>query len=75
MQRFLKDNDGVLNIIFKILLWKLSKKVSIKDKRNIKRLVSFSKISLLDHYLKSYEDFVIMADFNANESNPAMETF
>ena len=30
---------------------------------------------LLDHYLKSYEDFVIMRDFNANESNPAMETF
>ena len=31
---------------------------------------------LLDHYLtKSYEDFVIMGDFNANESNPAMETF
>ena len=30
---------------------------------------------LLDHYLKSYEDFVIIGDFNANESNPAMETF
>ena len=30
---------------------------------------------LLDHYLTSYEDFVIMGDFNANESNPAMETF
>ena len=27
---------------------------------------------LLDYYLKSYEDFVIMDDFNANESNPAM---
>ena len=36
----------------------------------------FSSITgLLDHYLKSYEDFVIMGDFNANESNPAMETF
>ena len=30
---------------------------------------------LLDHYLKSYEDFVIMDDFNVNESNPAMESF
>ena len=30
---------------------------------------------LLDHYLKSYDDFVIMGDFNANESNPVMETF
>ena len=30
---------------------------------------------LLDHYLKSYKDFVIMGDFNANENNPAMETF
>ena len=30
---------------------------------------------LLDHYLKPYEDFVIMGNFNANESNPAMETF
>ena len=30
---------------------------------------------LLDHYLNSYEDFVIMGDFNANESNPAVETF
>ena len=27
---------------------------------------------LLDHYLKPYKDFVIMGDFNANESNPAM---
>ena len=31
--------------------------------------------NLLDHYLKSCEDFIIMGDFNANESNPAMETF
>ena len=30
---------------------------------------------LLDHYLTSSEDFAIMGDFNANESNPAMETF
>ena len=30
---------------------------------------------LLNYYLKSYEDYVIMGDFNANESNPAMETF
>ena len=30
---------------------------------------------LLDYYLKSYEDFVIMGDFNANESNPAMGNF
>ena len=30
---------------------------------------------LLDRHLKSYEDFVIMGDFNANESNPAMKTF
>ena len=30
---------------------------------------------LLNHYLKSYKDFAIMGDFNANESNPAMETF
>ena len=29
---------------------------------------------LFDHYRKSYKDFVIMGDFNANESNPAMET-
>ena len=31
--------------------------------------------SLLDHYLTIYEDFVIMGDFNVNESNPVMETF
>ena len=30
---------------------------------------------LLHLCLKSYEDFVIMGNFNANESNPAMETF
>ena len=30
---------------------------------------------LLDHYLKPYEDFVIMGNFNANESNSAMKTF
>ena len=34
-----------------------------------------SMTGLLDHHLNSYEDFVIMGDFNANESNPAMETF
>ena len=33
-----------------------------------------SIIGLLDHYLKSYEYFVIIGYFNANESNPAMET-
>ena len=31
--------------------------------------------SLLDHYLTIYKDFVIMGDFNVNESNPVMETF
>ena len=30
---------------------------------------------LLDHYLKSFEDFIIMNNFNANEGNLAMETF
>ena len=30
---------------------------------------------LLHLCLKSYEDFVIMGNFNANESNPTMETF
>ena len=30
---------------------------------------------LLDYYYKSYEHFVIMGDFNANESNPSMETY
>ena len=34
-----------------------------------------STTGLLDHYLKPYEDFVIMGYFNANESNPAMWTF
>ena len=31
--------------------------------------------NLLDTYLKTYEDFIIMGDFNINESNPVMETF
>ena len=30
---------------------------------------------LLDQYLNSYEDFVTMEGFNANESNPSMENF
>ena len=30
---------------------------------------------LLDHYLKSSEDFVLMGDFNTNESNSVKETF
>ena len=34
-----------------------------------------SLTGVLDQYLKSYEDFVIMGDFNANESNAAAETF
>ena len=31
--------------------------------------------SLLDQYLTIYEDFIIMGDFNVNESNPVMVTF
>ena len=42
--------------------------------QNLDYFLSFIT-DLLDHYLTSYEDFVIMGDFNANESNPAMETF
>ena len=34
-----------------------------------------SLTGLLYHYLKSYKDFVIMGDFNANESNPSIENF
>ena len=30
---------------------------------------------LLDHCLKCYKDIALMCDFNANGSNPAMETF
>ena len=30
---------------------------------------------LLDHYLKSYKDFLKMADLNENESNPKMRAF
>ena len=30
---------------------------------------------LLDHYLKSSEDFVLMGDFNTNQSNSVKETF
>ena len=47
----------------------------IKNKKKKKDYFLSSVTVFLDHYLKSYEDFVIMGDFNANESNPAMETF
>ena len=48
----------------------------ISTSRSKLRLDFLSSITgLLDHYLKSYKDFSIMGDFNANESNPAMETF
>ena len=42
--------------------------------QNLDHFLSFIT-GLLDHYLKSYKDFVIIGDFNGNESNPAMETF
>ena len=30
---------------------------------------------LLDHYLKSYEDFIVIGDFNESETNPALDSF
>ena len=39
------------------------------------RLFFVTITGLLDDYLKCYDDFVIVGDFNANESNPAMENF
>ena len=40
------------------------------------KIIFLSSITgLLDHYLKPYEDFVMVGYFNANESNPAMQTF
>ena len=38
-------------------------------------LSSITGLLRFTYYLKSYEDFVIMGDFNATESNPVMETF
>ena len=34
-----------------------------------------SVTGLLDHYLKSYKDFLKMADLNESESNPKMRAF
>ena len=30
---------------------------------------------LLDHYLKNYEDFIVIGDFNENETSPALDSF
>ena len=30
---------------------------------------------LLDHYLKTYEDFIVIGDFNESESSPALDLF
>ena len=30
---------------------------------------------LLDHYLKTYEDFIVIGDFNESETNPALDSF
>ena len=29
---------------------------------------------LLDHYLKTYEDFIVIGDFNESETNPALDS-
>ena len=30
---------------------------------------------LLDHYLKTYRDFIVIGDFNESETNPALDSF
>ena len=30
---------------------------------------------LLDHHLKTYEDFIVIGDFNESETNPALDSF
>ena len=30
---------------------------------------------LLDHYLKTYEDFIVIGDFNESETSPALDSF
>ena len=30
---------------------------------------------LLDHYLKAYEDFIVIGDFNESETSPALDSF
>ena len=30
---------------------------------------------LLDHYLKTYEDFIVIGDFNESETNPALDSY
>ena len=30
---------------------------------------------LLDHYLKTYEDFILIGDFNESETSPVLESF
>ena len=55
-------------------LWSFHLPIYQPPDQNLDYFLS-SITDLLDHYLTSYEDFVIMGDFNANESNPAMETF
>ena len=34
-----------------------------------------STTDLLDHYLKTYEDFIAIGDFNESETNPALDSF
>ena len=31
--------------------------------------------NLLDHYLKIYEDFIVIGDFNDSETSPTLESF
>ena len=42
--------------------------------QNLDHFLSFVT-GLLDHYLKSYKDFVIIGDFNGNESNEQWKLF
>ena len=34
-----------------------------------------SKTNLRDHYLKTYEDFIVSGDFNESETSPSLESF
>ena len=50
--------------------------VSIYRPPDQKLAYFFSSITdLLDHYLKIYEDFIVIGDFNESETSPALDSF
>ena len=65
--------------IFQIIYGSFSLKIStgcfnLQTFRSGVRIFLSSTTDLLDHHLKTYEDFIVIGDFNESETSPAVDS-